>query len=261
MVSTNNSRLYHLQALSPLFTVLSYALLFRVRYSYNTYVSLLPLTVGVMLACSFDLRANAPGLFCALGSTLVFVSQNIFSKKLLPKEGHSEHGSSSEGKLDKLHLLLYSSGLAFILMIPLWAYYDGYKLLFGSNVIRTASIPSLIFYYTLNGSVHFLQNLLAFSILSLCSPVTYSIASLIKRIAVICMAIIWFGQTVYPIQAVGISMTFLGLWMYNQAKQDVERGESVRTKVERRGSILLPTSKEDLSDSENPKAKGWTIVR
>ena len=90
-----------------------------------------------------------------------------------------------------------------------------------------------------------------------------SIASLIKRIAVICMAIVWFGQTVYPIQAVGICMTFLGLWMYQQAKTDVERGESVRTKVERRGSVLLPTTKEDLSDSElsGSKAKGWTIVR
>lgn len=215
-----------------------------------------------MLACSFDLRANAPGLVCALGSTLVFVSQNIFSKKLLPKEGRSEHGAGSEGgKLDKLHLLLYSSGLAFLLMIPLWAYYDGYRLLFGSNIVRTASIPTLTFYFAMNGSVHFLQNLLAFSILALCSPVTYSIASLIKRIAVICMAIVWFGQTVYPVQAVGISMTFLGLWMYNSAKKDVERGESLRTKVERRGSVLLPSTKEDLSDTETPKSRGWTIVR
>ena len=72
------------QALSPLFTVASYALLFGVRYSPATYVSLMPLTLGVMLACSFDLRANAFGFLCALGSTLVFVSQNIFSKKVRP---------------------------------------------------------------------------------------------------------------------------------------------------------------------------------
>jgi hypothetical protein len=71
-----------LQALSPLFTVASYALLFRVRYSSRTYLSLFPLTFGVMLACSFDLRANAVGFLCALGSTIIFVSQNIFSKKV-----------------------------------------------------------------------------------------------------------------------------------------------------------------------------------
>jgi drug/metabolite transporter (DMT)-like permease len=77
------------KALSPLFTVLSYAALFGVRYSSATYVALLPLTIGVMLACSFDLRANAMGFLCALGSTFIFVAQNIFSKKLLPKENSS----------------------------------------------------------------------------------------------------------------------------------------------------------------------------
>lgn len=69
------------KALSPLFTVASYALLFRVRYSPSTYVALIPLTLGVMLACSFDLRANPFGLVCALGSTIIFVSQNIFSSQ------------------------------------------------------------------------------------------------------------------------------------------------------------------------------------
>lgn len=272
------------QALSPLFTVLSYNILFGVRYSHKTWTSLLPLTLGVMLACSFDIRANAAGLVCALGSTLVFVSQNIFSKKLLPKEGAGDVGlggggggggnsSSSHGiagsdggerKLDKLHLLLYSSGIAFLGMIPLWAYYDGYAVLFSSasHTVRTASWPRLAFYFTLNGSVHFLQNLLAFSILSLTSPVTYSIASLVKRIAVIIMAIIWFGQTIYLVQGIGISLTFLGLWMYNQAKGDVAKGENIRTRAERRNSILLPTTKEDVASLDgNVVGKGWGIVR
>ena len=228
-----------------------------------------------MLACSFDFRANAVGFLCAFGSTLVFVSQNIFSKKLLPKDGNTSSSSSShalgngtdsgEKKLDKLHLLLYSSGIAFLGMIPLWAYYDGATLLFANTSgtpIRTASIPTLLVFFALNGSVHFLQNLLAFSILSLTSPVTYSIASLIKRIAVICMAIVWFGQTIYPIQAVGISLTFLGLWMYNQAKGDVERGESARTRAEKNRSSLLPSTKEDLlGDTSKGSMNGWSIVR
>ena len=76
------STVHTIKALSPLFTVASYALLFRVRYSPATYSSLLPLTVGVMLACSFDFRGNGVGFLCALGSTIVFVSQNIFSKKV-----------------------------------------------------------------------------------------------------------------------------------------------------------------------------------
>lgn len=230
------------------------------RYSPSTYTALVPLTLGVMLACSFDLRANAVGFLCALGSTVIFVSQNIFSKKLLPKESasgatiHSSASAAGGPKLDKLNLLFYSSGMAFVLMIPIWLYSDGSALLKTwlqqtpppSHSTSSAGVTSsLAFYFFLNGSVHFAQNLLAFSLLARTSPVTYSIASLIKRIAVICLAILWSGQTVTLIQGFGMTMTFVGLWLYNRAKGSVEQGERKRTQLEKRGEMLLPTSATD----------------
>ena len=156
------STVHTIKALSPLFTVASYAILFRVRYSPATYSSLLPLTVGVMLACSFDFRGNGVGFLCALGSTIVFVSQNIYSKKvrgpnheyvhhlmmnlaqLLPPESGSSSASSSgqgAGKLDKVNLLLYASTMAFLLMIPIWFYSDGPALFF-SNTVSHNSTPT-----------------------------------------------------------------------------------------------------------------------
>ncbi|GAA6055088.1 hypothetical protein JCM3770_001789 [Rhodotorula araucariae] len=267
------STVHTIKALSPLFTVLSYAALFGVRYSSATYVALLPLTVGVMLACSFDLRANAVGFLCALGSTFIFVAQNIFSKKLLPKEnmgavsaeekaGPSSGGSSSgastgaagSAKLDKLNLLFYSSGMAFFLMIPIWLYSDASALFFPSAAAPTSaaaadsSTATLLFYFFANGTVHFAQNLLAFSLLARTSPVTYSIASLVKRIAVICIAIVWSGQHVSFIQALGMTSTFAGLWMYNRAKSDVDKGEKRRTQVEKRHDMTLPTTVGDARD-------------
>lgn len=263
------------QALSPLFTVLSYAALFGVRYSSATYVALLPLTIGVMLACSFDLRANAVGFLCALGSTFIFVAQNIFSKKLLPKENHGAvsaeekagpsgggggggTGAPGSAKLDKLNLLLYSSGMAFVLMVPIWLYSDASALFFSSSSASSSTSSSavadesrtstLVFYFFANGTVHFAQNLLAFSLLARTSPVTYSIASLVKRIAVICIAIVWSGQHVSFIQAVGMTSTFGGLWMYNRAKSDVDKGEKRRTQVEKRHDMSLPTTVADARD-------------
>ncbi|KDE04513.1 hypothetical protein MVLG_05079 [Microbotryum lychnidis-dioicae p1A1 Lamole] len=255
------STVHTIKALSPLFTVMAYAMLFRVSYSSATYLALLPLTVGVMLACSFDLRANAVGFLCALGSTLVFVSQNIFSKKLLPKESstgaHVNTGGPNSGKLDKLNLLFYSSGMAFVLMIPIWLYSDGWALLFRPTPPALANAPpgtaaSLAFNFFLNGTVHFAQNLIAFSILARTSPVTYSIASLVKRIAVICIAIIWSGQKVTLIQGMGMTMTFGGLWMYNRAKSDVDKGERKRGQVEKRQEMFLPTTAGDARDLNTP---------
>jgi len=153
--------------------------------------------------------------------------------------------------LDKINLLLYSSGIAFILMIPVWVSSDFGRLmdLWSSpdapTDVVTNSRQIVILNFFLNGVVHWGQNLIAFAVLALTSPVTYSIASLIKRIAVICIAILWFNQHIHPIQGLGIFLTFVGLWMYNNAKSDVERGESKVRRMEARGQILLPVSQQD----------------
>ncbi|KAF5316408.1 hypothetical protein D9619_006307 [Psilocybe cf. subviscida] len=250
------STVHTIKALSPLFTVAAYALLFGVSYSSKTYVSLLPLTIGVMLACSFDVSAsNVVGILCAFGSALVFVSSNIFFKKIMPS--NSSGTSASTHKLDKLNLLLYSSGMAFVLMIPIWAYYDLPLLLAGVKTPLKGGPPthSVTYYFFMNGTVHYAQNIIAFVILSSTSPVTYSIASLIKRVVVICMAIIWFNQSVHPIQAFGICMTFTGLYMYNNAKGDVEKGEKKLRRLEATKDMMLPTTKEDmkiLSGADTP---------
>ncbi|KAI8335060.1 triose-phosphate transporter family-domain-containing protein [Chlamydoabsidia padenii] len=222
------SMVHTIKALAPLFTVLFYRFIFQVSYTQHVYVSLLPLTLGVILACSFTFTNNTTGLLCALGSCLVFVTQNIFSKKILFKE--SKLGDRNPNKLDKMNVLFYSSSISFLLMIPLWYYAEG------SQVEIVDDWPRLVYYFVLNGTMNFGQNWFAFTTLSLTSPVTYSILSLLKRIFVIVMSIVWFGQQVSWTQSLGILLTFVGLYLYQQAKQDVDRGEREKS-VE-----MLPTS-------------------
>lgn len=193
------STVHTIKALSPIFTVAAYSLLFNVKYSNNTYIALLPLTIGVMLACSYGFTANLAGLVCALGSTLIFVSQNIFSKKVL---FHEKNDEPLRKRLDKYNLLFYSSSMAFLLMFPIWIYYES-ALIFNSTI--TAAV---CWELTFNGTCHAAQNVLAFSLLSIVSPVTYSIASLVKRIFVIIVAIAWFGQKTNLVQAFGIVLTY-----------------------------------------------------
>lgn len=204
--------------------------MFRVEYSASTYLSLLPLTLGVMLACSFELSANVIGLIYAMGSTLVFVSQNIFVKRLHFQESsatdsldsHNSSGHTSvkgmfkapvqREKLDKLNILFYSSGMAFLLMFPVWLWNEGTGMIW--RYLTTGSVSSgssspLGFLLTFNGTVHFSQNIIAFSLLSVASPVAYSIAGLVKRIFVIVISIIWFGQKTTFVQACGYALSQL----------------------------------------------------
>uniref|UniRef100_A0A060T674 ARAD1B17006p n=1 Tax=Blastobotrys adeninivorans TaxID=409370 RepID=A0A060T674_BLAAD len=210
------SLVHTIKALSPLFTVAAYRFLFNVKYDPKTYLSLVPLTVGVIMTCSTEFRANFLGIVYALCAALIFVSQNMFSKKLLTPDDHS--------KLDKLNVLCYCSSLAFTFTSPLWLFSEGVPLIQDYVYGRTEPIgASLILAFVMNGLVHFLQNLLAFQVLGMVSPVTYSVASLIKRIVVISAAIVWFGQQVTRMQAWGILLTFAGLYLYDRAGGDRKR--------------------------------------
>ncbi|CAO1632016.1 unnamed protein product [Parajaminaea phylloscopi] len=243
------STVHTVKALSPLFTVLSYVLFLNLTYPVRTYISLAPLTIGVIFACSGLSSIEGTkawlGIALSVGSTVIFVAQNLWSKKLL---GHALSGGTSEGandrrpsqgggevKLDKLNVLFWSSGISMLLMAPMLFLTDipkfwardtsaseamlASRLQFAGVTPHTDGAQTKIASLLLaNGVVHFTQNLLAFSVLGLTSPVTYSIASLFKRVFVICFAIIWFGQTVTKTQWVGICLTFVGLWLYNDSK-------------------------------------------
>jgi len=56
---------------------------------------------------------------------------------------------------------------------------------------------------------------------------------------------VWFKQTVHAIQVLGIALTGVGLWMYNNAKRDVEKGEKKMRQVEAVRDGLLPMNKSE----------------
>ncbi len=84
--------------------------------------------------------------------------------------------------------------------------------------------------FVFNGVFHFFQNILAFVLLSMLSPVSYSVASLIKRVWVILVAVLWFRSSTTSIQAVGIALTCFGLYLYDRTS--MEDSAERRTKAD-----------------------------
>jgi solute carrier family 35 protein E1 len=245
------SLVHTVKGLSPLFTVLAYRFIFDIRYPTATYYSLVPLTLGVMLACSgnHNFGGELLGLLYAFLATIIFVTQNIFSKRLFNEAAKAEadgHSAKSR-KLDKLNLLCYSSGMAFILTVPIWFWSEGVGLLRDflsdgsldlSGKANTMDHGRLFMEFLFNGTFHFGQNILAFVLLSMVSPVTYSVASLLKRVFVIVAAIVWFRNTTTRLQAVGIALTFLGLYLYDRTSQS--------NKADRRARLLSQSHVKDI---------------
>ena len=256
------SLVHTIKGLSPLFTVLAYRVLYNIRYPSSTYLSLIPLTLGVILACSVEFSSNLLGILCAFSSALIFVTQNIFSKKLFNDAARAESDGTTidpQQKLDKLNLLCYCSGQAFLLTLPIWLWTDAVPLyssplsLSPQNLMRTsksdAYLPLEFFF---NGIFHFGQNILAFILLSMTSPVTYSVASLIKRVFVIVMAIIWFGSKTTPVQGLGILLTIFGLYLYDRTSATGKADRRARLENFRGERPLLPVASKDATFTESP---------
>ncbi|KAK5037715.1 hypothetical protein LTS07_001182 [Exophiala sideris] len=246
------SLVHTIKGLSPLFTVVAYRVVFRIRYKRATYLSLVPLTLGVMMACSTDFSTNFWGIGASFVAAIVFVSQNIFSKKLFTEASRAEIDAQPHlsRKLDKLNLLCYCSVGAFLLSAPVWVYTEGYELVNdlwkdGSvDLTRKARLDhgELTMEFVFNGLFHFFQNIMAFVLLSMLSPVSYSVASLIKRVWVIIVAVVWFRSSTTSLQAVGIALTCLGLYLYDRTSMEDAAERRTRADHFRHQAALLPVT-------------------
>jgi solute carrier family 35, member E1 len=248
------SLVHTIKGLSPLFTVLAYRVVLRIRYKRATYLSLVPLTLGVMLACSTDFSTNFWGISAAFVAAIVFVTQNIFSKKLFTESARAEAEGQTHlpRKLDKLNLLCYCSVGAMMFTAPVWLYTEGFELM--QDFWKDASIDlverkgsldhrQLAIEFVFNGLFHFFQNIMAFVLLSMLSPVSYSVASLIKRVWVIVVAVVWFRSSTTSIQVVGIAMTCFGLYLYDRTSmEDAAERRAKADHFRHRQAPLLPVA-------------------
>ncbi|KAK5072728.1 hypothetical protein LTR64_004800 [Lithohypha guttulata] len=247
------SLVHTIKGLSPLFTVGAYRLIFRMRYARATYLSLVPLTFGVMLACSTDFSTNFLGIAASFVAAIVFVTQNIYSKKLFTQsdraavEGNTQHGK----KLDKLNLLCYCSLGAFMFSAPFWLYTEGWGIwrdYWSDGDVKLLSKQGaldhgpLVMEFVFNGVFHFAQNIMAFILLSMMSPVSYSVASLIKRVWVIVIAVIWFRSSTTRLQMVGIALTCFGLYLYDRTSSEDATERRAKADHFRHKAALLPVT-------------------
>lgn len=116
--------------------------------------------------------------------------------------------------------------LALILFSPIWLLYDLRRLIYdpvtGGAADLSQYILGLLF---LDGILNWLQNIIAFSVLSIVTPLTYAVASASKRIFVIAVTLFVLGNPVTWLNVFGMTLAICGVMCYNKAKYD-QRKES-----------------------------------
>lgn len=206
------------KATMPLFVVGLSRLILRERQSWPVYLSLIPIIAGVFVATVTELSFDLTGLLAALLSTFLFSLQNIFSKKVL-KECDIHH----------LRLLQILAQLALCLFIPFWLLFDGVGFLHPGSTTAPSLSLRVVALAAADGFFAFTQNMVAFTMLSIVSPVSYSVANASKRIFVIAISIMLLRNPVSLSNAAGMSIAVLGVFFYNKAKYDQRTQKQVAT--------------------------------
>ena len=167
---------------------------------------MIPIVFGVTVATITELSFDIIGLSFALLSTFVYALNNIYAKKVLKDIPSLHH----------LSLLLILSKFSLLFLTPIWVYSDFSSILKYEDSINQEIIGFLI----LDGFLTFLQNLIAFTILSLVSPLTYSVCNSSKRIAIIVVSLITLKNPITIPNIFGMSFAVFGVMLYNKAKYD-----------------------------------------
>jgi len=69
-----------------------------------------------------------------------------------------------------------------------------------------------------DGCLHWMQNILAFTLLKLVTPLTYAVANVTKRIAVISVSLLLLKNPITSTNLGGMFMAIIGVFFYNRAK-------------------------------------------
>lgn len=196
---------------SPLFTVIISRIILREKTNYWTKLSMIPITIGLALCCSFDLSFHFVGFICALGTNIFDCLQNVYSKVLISGEKY---------RYTAIELQFWASFIACFVQLPLLFYNVDV-----SSELQSTS-QSLILLYLFNGFVYHIQSVAAYAVMAYISPITHSVANTVKRAVLIWLSVLLFHNPVTFLSGFGTFIVICGVIFYNKAR-DVEKPKTI----------------------------------
>ncbi|KAE9451464.1 hypothetical protein C3L33_16632, partial [Rhododendron williamsianum] len=195
-------------ATTPFFTaVFAYAVTFK-REAWLTYLALIPVVTGVIIASGGEPSFHLFGFIMCIGATAARALKTVLQGILLSSEGE---------KLNSMNLLLYMAPIAVLLLLPATLFMEenvvGLTLALARDDIR------IIWYLLFNSALAYFVNLTNFLVTKHTSALTLQVLGNAKGAVAVVVSILVFRNPVSVTGMLGYSLTVVGVILYSQAKK------------------------------------------
>ncbi|XP_047323431.1 probable sugar phosphate/phosphate translocator At3g11320 [Impatiens glandulifera] len=195
-------------ATTPFFTAVFAYFITMKREAWLTYVTLIPVVTGVVIASGGEPSFHLFGFIICIGATAARALKSVLQGILLSSEGE---------KLNSMNLLLYMAPIAVVLLLPATLYMEenvvGLTLALAKEDIR------IIWYLLFNSALAYFVNLTNFLVTKHTSALTLQVLGNAKGAVAVVVSILIFRNPVSVTGMLGYSLTVMGVVLYSEAKK------------------------------------------
>lgn len=202
------STVHAVKAVQPIFSAILCSICFSESFSYEIVGSLLAIVVGVVMStyrASTDIASISEdfrlyGICSAVISTFFLATSSVLSRRIATKKNVTQNTLYSASRL-----------LCIPIAVPVWTLFtDG----FVSSTVKQSSwsfsVTLLVYLLATLG-----QQLVSLATLVRLSAVSHAVLSSLKRVCVIIVAIVCFGNKISSFNALGICIAAFGAWRFS----------------------------------------------
>ncbi|CAL5322598.1 unnamed protein product [Camellia sinensis] len=198
-------------ATTPFFTAVFAYLMTLKREAWLTYITLIPVVTGVVIASGGEPSFHLFGFIMCVGATAARALKTVLQGILLSSEGE---------KLNSMNLLMYMAPIAVVLLLPATLYMEedvvGITLSLARDDIR------IIWYLLFNSALAYFVNLTNFLVTKHTSALTLQFQLVLgnaKGAMAVVVSILIFRNPVSITGMLGYSLTVTGVILYSEAKK------------------------------------------
>lgn len=199
----------------PIFTILIYRFFYGRTYSQATYISLIPVILGVGLATYGDYYFTGIGFTLTLSGVVLSALKTVMSNRIMT-------GSLA---LPALEILLRMSPLAALQSLT-YAVATGEASAFSAWVAEGNLTPSYSSALLGNGLLAFFLNVSSFLTNKLAGALTMTVCANLKQCLTVLLGIVLFDVTVGVWNGAGMLVTLAGAGIYSKVELD-SKGKKV----------------------------------